>query len=216
MSYRILIADDYLMIRQVLENAVRFSPRYELAASLSTAAQAVEYCDLHRVDLAILDVLFPGSMSGLEAAKIIKERHPDVRILMVTSMPETTYIQRAQEIGVESFWYKEVQEQPILDIINRTVDGESVYPSSRIHVPFGDTDSSAFTDREMDVLRLLVSGASNKMIASSLDISENTVKFHLNNMLQKTGFHSRLELAVRARDIGLVIPEQETIQEDKR
>ncbi|MBQ6475651.1 MAG: response regulator transcription factor [Clostridia bacterium] len=205
MPNRVLIADDYLMIRQVFENAVRYAPQYTLAASVSTAEDAVRVCLSEQVDLAIMDVLFPGGMSGLEAARLIKEKKPATKILVVTSMPETTYIRRAKEIGIESFWYKEVQEQPILEIMDRTTSGESVYPTGQLHVPFGDADSTEFTDRELDVLRLLVSGASNKTIASELSISENTVKFHINNMLQKTGFHSRLELAVRARDIGLVV-----------
>ena len=205
MTSRVLIADDYLMIRQVFESAVRFAPQYELAASVASAEDAVRVCITEQIDLAIMDVLFPGGMSGLEAARLIKEKQPKTRILIVTSMPETTYIRRAKEIGVESFWYKEVQEQPILEIMDRTMAGESVYPTSQIRVPLGDADSTEFTDRELDVLRLLVAGASNKTIAAQLNISENTVKFHLNNMLQKTGFHSRLELAVRARDIGLVV-----------
>ncbi|MCR5477065.1 MAG: response regulator transcription factor [Lachnospiraceae bacterium] len=114
-------------------------------------------------------------------------------------------MERARSIGVESFWYKEVQERPILEVMERTMAGESVYPDHTPVVELGNTVSTELTDRELDVLRELTDGASNKEIADSLGISERTVKMHINNMLAKTGFRSRLELAIKARTGGIVI-----------
>ena len=207
MKERILIVDDYLMIRQVFEQAIASSEKYKLAGSLSSAALAVEFCEKNPVDLVLMDVLIPGGMSGLEAAKRIKQISPRTKICIVTSMPETAYISQAKEIGVESFWHKEIQEQPILEIIERTLTGESVYPDSRPTVQLGEADSGEFTERELSILRLLVSGLSNKEIADTLGLAEKTVKNNISVLLQKTGFRTRLELAVRARDIGLVIGE---------
>jgi two-component system vancomycin resistance associated response regulator VraR len=144
-------------------------------------------------------------MDGLDAAKQIKQERPDVKIMIVTSMPETTYIDRAKEIGVDSFWHKEVQEQPLLEIMNRTMAGESVYPTEMPVIIFGNTVSTSLTKRELEVLRELVGGSSNAKIASALGISERSVKQHISDMLAKTGFKSRLQLAVVARGGGLVI-----------
>ncbi len=207
MAYKVLIVDDFMMSRQVFENAVLSSEDYELEASLSTATEAVEYLDKKDVDLVIMDIVMTEGMNGLTAARSIKEIHPNTKIIIVTSMPEVSYISRARQIGVESFWYKEVQEQPILEIMNRTMAGESVYPSDSPVVSLGNAISVDLTDREIDVLRLLTDGASNKEIADKLDISERTVKMHITNLIQKTGFRSRLELAVKARIGGLVIPD---------
>ncbi len=207
MAYKVLIVDDFMMSRQVFENAVLSSEDYELEASLSTATEAVEYLDKKDVDLVIMDIVMTEGMNGLTAARSIKENHPNTKIIIVTSMPEVSYISRARQIGVESFWYKEVQEQPILEIMNRTMAGESVYPSDSPVVSLGNAISVDLTDREIDVLRLLTDGASNKEIADKLDISERTVKMHITNLIQKTGFRSRLELAVKARIGGLVIPD---------
>ena len=205
MSKRIVIAEDFRMIRGIFENAVKNGDDYILAGSFPTAAEAVDFVRTSGADLVIMDVLIPGSISGLEAAKEIKSFSPSTKIMIVTSMPEYTYTKRAREIGVESFWLKEVQEQPLEDIIRRTLAGESVYPSSRPIVPLGDISSADLTEREMEILKELVSGASNKEIADKLFIETGTVKMHISNMLQKTGFHSRLELAVKARHCGLVI-----------
>ncbi|MCR5674820.1 MAG: response regulator transcription factor [Lachnospiraceae bacterium] len=205
--YRVLVVDDFLMSRQVFENAVRESEEFELAASLSAAEEAVEYAAKHPVDLAVMDIVMREGMNGLAAARKIRELCPETKLLIVTSMPEVSFISRARQIGVESFWYKEVQEQPILDVMRRTMAGESVYPDSTPVVNLGNAVSTEFTERETEVLRELVDGRSNREIAEKLDITERTVKMHIANMLEKTGFRSRLELAVRARTGGLVIPD---------
>jgi two-component system vancomycin resistance associated response regulator VraR len=200
-----VLAEDFRMIREIFEGAVEDSENFYLKASYSTAYEAVEYLDKHDADLVILDVLFPGSMSGLDAAEKIKKNKPETKIIIVTSMPELSYEKRAREIGVESFWQKEVQEQPILEIMDRTMKGESVYPSKHMEVKIGNASSTDFTERETEILRELVSGASNKDIADKLCVEISTVKMHISNMLQKTGYHTRLELAVKARNLGLVI-----------
>ena len=207
MAYQVIIAEDYKMVRQVFSDVVEQASEYELAGAFSTAEEAVRFVKDHEVDLILMDVLIPGGMSGLEAASRIKEMKPKTKIIIVTSMPELSYINRAKEIGVESFWYKEVQEQPILEIMDRTMAGESVYPGTPLTVMLGDAISTEFTEREVEILRELVGGASNKEIGDKLSISESTVKMHITNILQKTGYRSRLELAVRARHIGVAIKE---------
>ena len=208
MAFQVVIAEDFKMIRQVFEETVRRSEKYELAGSFPTAMEAMEYCLEKHADLVLMDVLIPGSMSGLEAARRIKQVCPKTKIIIVTSMPELSYEKQAREIGVESFWQKEVQEQTIQEIMDRTMAGESVYPNSVPEVMFGNAVSTELTDREIEVLKMLVSGLSNQEIAEKLDIREGTVKMHVANLLQKTGYHSRLELAVKARHFGLAIEDE--------
>lgn len=207
MSYKVVIAEDFRMIREIFENAVQQAEGFELEASFPTAAQAVKHLEKNDADLVLMDVLIPGSMNGLDAAAVIKEKKPEIKIIIVTSMPELSYEKRAREIGVEGFWQKEVQEQPIQEIMKRVMAGEHVYPTEQVQVNIGNTTSTDFTDREIEILRELVSGASNKEIAEKLCIDASTVKMHISNMLSKTGFHSRLELAVKARHFGLAIGE---------
>ena len=205
MAYRVLIVDDQKMVRQMFETAVKSSPDYEIAGMAQTAEEAVQICCEQEIDLVLMDVVLGFGRDGLDAAKQIKQERPDVKIMIVTSMPETTYIDRAKEIGVDSFWHKEVQEQPLLEIMNRTMAGESVYPTEMPVIIFGNTVSTSLTKRELEVLRELVGGSSNAKIASALGISERSVKQHISDMLAKTGFKSRLQLAVVARGGGLVI-----------
>lgn len=205
MAYKVLIADDQKMVRQMFELAVRSSEHYEITALAATPEEAVKKALHHKVDLVLMDVVMGSGMDGLDAAKSIKEKSPETKILLVTSMPEVSYIDRAKEIGIESFWHKEVQEQPLLEIMDRTMAGESIYPASMPVVRFGNIVSTELTDTEIEVLRELVTGASNKEIGERLYMSASTVKRHISDMLDKTGFKSRLQLAIRARGGGLVI-----------
>ena len=205
MAYKVLIADDQKMVRQMFETVLNGTSDYTIAGMAKTAAETVRICLEQKIDLVLMDVVMGYGMDGLDAAKQIKQERPDVKIMIVTSMPETTYIDRAKKIGVDSFWHKEVQEQPLLEIMNRTMAGESVYPTEMPVIIFGNTVSTSLTKRELEVLRELVGGSSNAKIASALGISERSVKQHISDMLAKTGFKSRLQLAVVARGGGLVI-----------
>jgi two-component system vancomycin resistance associated response regulator VraR len=120
-------------------------------------------------------------------------------------MPEHSWISRAKKIGVESFWYKETDEKTILEVMDRTMANESVYPNTLPEVTLGLAKSTEFTERELEVLRIITTGATNGAVAEELGISENTVKAHVRSMLEKTGYQSRTELAIKARVIGITI-----------
>lgn len=128
-----------------------------------------------------------------------------MKIIAVTSMPETSWLMKAREIGIDSFWYKEASKETILQVMDRTMNGESVYPDEVPKVMLGMASSHEFTEREMEVLRLMTTGASNASIAGTLMISESTVKNHIHRMLEKTGCESRTELAIEARINGIAI-----------
>ena len=172
-----------------------------MTLSIDNAALADVYCLRFPVDLILMDVVTRGGESGLDAAERIKRTFPQMKIIIVTSMPECSYLSRAREIGVESFWYKEEQRESLLDVMTR----ESVYPDATPELQLGLASSYQFTSRELEVLREMTGGDTNQEIAERLHMSVATVKTHILNMLEKTGFRNRTELAVRARELGLVI-----------
>ena len=193
------------MPRQLFELRVQSSERFELAISIDNAAMADIYCHKYPVDLILMDVITRNGESGLDAAARIKHDFPDIKIVIVTSMPECSYIDRARAIGVESFWYKEEQRESLMEIMERTMNGESIYPDATPELRLGLASSYDFTERELEVLREMTGGDTNQEIAERLHMSVATVKTHILNMLNKTGFRNRTELAVRARESGLVI-----------
>ncbi|MBQ6024376.1 MAG: response regulator transcription factor [Lachnospiraceae bacterium] len=205
--WNVLIVDDQNTSRHLMEMMVEGSSDYKLVKAIPLAKMADIYALTMPVDLIIMDVVMAEGPSGLEAAEKIKKSKPEIKILLVTSMPEVSFMERAKSIGVDSFWYKETDESPLLNVMDRTMTGEKVYPDAPPTVKLGLADSSEFTDRELEVLRILTTGCPDQEIADRLGISFSTVRTHINHMLDKTGFETRTELAIHARLSGVVIPD---------
>ena len=205
MAYRVLIVEDQEMPRQLFEIFVRSDERFRHVGSISNAELAIDFCRHGGIDLILMDVMTELGSSGLDAAEAIKREFPEIRVIIVTSMPESSWLERARRIGVDSFWYKEAQKEPILEVMARTMAGESVYPDEPPRVRIGCTDNRDFSERELEVLRELITGDSNAEIGQRLGVAASTVKYHVQNMLQKTGMHTRTELAAVARSLGIAI-----------
>ena len=205
MTYKIMIVDDQFISREMFKLYINQCPDYEVVYCVDTAMFADTYVLNTKLDLVIMDILMQDGSNGLDAAEKIKKLKPELKIIAVTSMPEVSWMDRAKEIGIESFWYKEVSEETILEIIERTLNGESIYPDETPEVKLGQVSSSQLTPREIQVLRLLTTGVGNDEIASKLGISENTVNTHIAHLLSKTGFKTRTQLAIQSRITGFVI-----------
>lgn len=201
----VLIVEDDPMARQLLEIYINTSERYNHVQSVESAALAEFCCRTNDVDVILMDVCTAMNASGLEAAEKIKKSFPDIRIIIITSQPEYSFLEKAHYAGVDSFWYKSSKAEEILSVMDRTMAGESVYPESTPSLRLGDTFSDSLSGRELEVLRELVAGESDAAIAEKLFMSVRTVKAHIHSMKEKTGFRNRTELAVRARESGLVI-----------
>ena len=202
---RVLVVDDQLVVRQLFEMYLKSDESYELAALLPSAALAKEYVQSKPVDLILMDILMNDGSNGLDAAAEVKKIRPEIKIIAVTSMAEASWLKRAEEIGIDSFYYKEAPQQEILDVIKRTMAGESVYPDTPPKVSMGLSGSEKFSERELDILRLMTTGMSNARIAEKLYISEGTVKTYIHSMLIKTGYSNRTELAIEARVKGVAV-----------
>jgi DNA-binding NarL/FixJ family response regulator len=197
---RVLIVEDQRMAREDMENYIQSSGRYCLAA-----AMAETVCRQSKCELVLMDVCTENDESGLVAAEKIKRIMPQIKIIIVTSLVECSFIDRARKAGVESFWYKDAGKEELLEVMDRTMKGESVYPDAPPVVMIGTAKSCDFTLGELAVLRLVVEGESYKKIAESLCISPETVKWHIKNMLQKTNFDSKTKLAVAVTKKNLII-----------
>lgn len=204
MKYNVLIVDDQLLPRQYFESIINSSKDFNLVASISSAKVADVYCIKNHIDLIIMDIVMADDYNGLEAAENIKNMYPNIKILIVTSMPDANFLNIARKINVDSFWYKEIQEAPMLDVMIRTMNGENVYPDTSPKVKLGIAYNNEFTSREIDVLRAMTEGLSNPEIAEKLEMSVNTVKYHIYNLMSKTGIESRTKLAIEAAKSGIV------------
>ena len=203
---KVLLVEDRKMSRDCMTGYIKSSDRYQLAAHTQNAGMAEILCMQNKIDLILMDVCTANNEDGIEATAAIKRHFPNIKVIIVTGMTTIDLIDRARAANADSFWYKELNDEPIMSLMDRTMAGESIFPDKTPEVMLGEASSYEFSDREFEVLRELISGDTNEEIARRLYISQGTVKIHIQHMLEKTGFRSRTELAVRARESGLVIP----------
>ena len=214
--YKVVIVDDEMISRGYMELFIKPSRRYEIAASLPFAADALAWCRENTPpDLVILDVMMASGVDGLTAAGEIKRRYPRVRVIVTTSMADTDWLEKARDAGVESFWFKTYSSMSLLEVMDRTMAGESVYPGSAPGVALGDLPARDLTNQQRNILRLLVEGLSNREIGERLFLSPNTVKDYLDDLMDKTGIHSRTALVAQASRLGIVVSDTDRMKDNQ-
>ena len=204
---RVLIVDDQRTAREVMEIAVKQSNNYTIERTIADAGNAYLHCMNGTVDLILMDVYTLDGENGIEAAAKIKKDFPHIKIIIVTSMPEESFIRKAREAGCESFWYKDVGVEDLLTVMDKTMAGKSVYPDDVPVIKIGLAKSTDFTKRELDVLRELVNGHSQKDTANRLGIKYESVRTHLKSILAKTGYDTPSRFIAEVSNKNYMIPE---------
>lgn len=209
---QVLVVDDQRMPRDNMEQILAASGRYEVAASISSAELAIIKCKQQPIDLILMDVCTKGSKNGIDAAAEIKQQFPNIKIIIVTSMVEVSYLERAKDAKADSFWYKDLSREELIDVIDRTMAGEHLFPGETPRVKLGLATSAEFTSKEIEVLRLVCEGLEYGEIAEKLNVSVNTVKTHVSRILQRTGYANKTRLAIAVTNKNFIIP---SIPEDQ-
>ncbi len=210
--YKVIVVDDEMISRGYMEMFIKPSVNYEVVASLPFAKDAIKWCSEHgRPDVIIMDVMMSKGEDGLTAAEKLKAKYPDTKIIIATSMADADWIEKAREAGIESFWFKTYSEMSLLEVMDRTMSGELVYPESAPDVNLGRLPASKLTKQQRSILRLLTEGLSNKEIGERIFLSSNTVKDYLDDLMAKSDIHSRTALAAQASRLGIAVSDIDRI-----
>ena len=203
---KILIVEDQALARTYLCSCVEKCTDCEVAGTLSRADAALRHCSQGHIDLILMDIRSESDSDGLAAAESIKKSYPGIKIVMVTSMLEGRFLDRAKKIGADSFWYKDSPSGDLVGVIDGTLSGKRFWPDSVPSVQLGNTLSCELSDREMETLRLLCEGKTNAEIAAKLNVAESSVRTYINRMLEKTGYTNRNRLIIAAVGKRMVVP----------
>ena len=195
---RVMIVEDQTMIRSLLESYFRVEDGYRITASIPGAKQAVEVCRTSSVDLILMDVQTENRENGLTAVRQVKAIQPRSKIIVVTSLIDCAVLDEAKRAGADS------TQKRLMDVVRQTMAGEHIFPDAPPTVEVGMAKSTEFTKTELKVLRHLLRGLSYTRIAAEMGCEMSTVKFHVANMLQKTGLENKLQLALAVSDVKLI------------
>lgn len=203
---KILIVEDQALARTYLCTCVEKCTDCQVAGTLFRADAALQRCDEGPIDLILMDICTESDSDGLAAAESIKKIYPQIKIVMVTSMLEGRFLDRARKIGADSFWYKDSPSDDLVGVIEGTLSGKHFWPDGVPDVRLGNTLSCDLSDREIETLRLLCEGKTNAEIAVKLNVGESSVRTYINRMLEKTGYTNRNRLMIAAVGKRMVVP----------
>lgn len=203
---KVLLVEDRKMARDSMIGYMKGSDRYELAAQTSSAGMAEMLCMQNNIDLILMDVCTENNEDGIEATAAIKLHFPHIKVIIVTGMTTIDLIERSRAAKADSFWYKEIEGDELLNVMDRTMAGEHIYPDKTPLVYIGNMPSTEISDRELEVLRLMAEGCTDGAIAAKLCVSVSAVRYHVTQLLQKTGYENRVMLIADMINKDFIVP----------
>lgn len=223
---RLIIADDHDLVREGIHARLITEANIDLVAEAKNGQEAVELCSLHEPDLLLLDISMP-ELNGLEAAKIIRQNMPDIKILFLSVYDNEEYVREALRIGANGFVLKDASKNEMLNAISIATNGATYLGpklsrsiAASLGKSFGENESThakidvksgehtcasdyGLTNREKEVLAAISNGMPNKQIAEDMNISVRTVESHRMSIREKTGGGNAVMLTKIAIELGL-------------
>mgnify|MGYP001067206859 CR=1 FL=1 len=218
---RVMLVDDHPFFRQGLRRLLESEGRFEVVAEASCGYQAVYQAHLHRPELALVDIQLPG-ITGLQVARMLIRQQPRVRIVLVSTQRSEEWLIDAARVGAAAFVLKDARPEEMIETLDRVIAGHQVLSGLVLSRPdlaslilrelrqLGSASEQApsenqLTARELEVLDCVAQGMSNKEIADTLFITEQTVKNHMTSVLRKLEAEDRVEAILNAVRRGWVV-----------
>jgi len=209
----VLLADDHVLFRQALRHLLEMEFDIKVVAEASDGATAIAMVEQYHPDVVLLDISMPA-MDGIIATAKLREDYPDIGIIILTMFAEDTHIIRAIRAGANGYLLKNTDSARVIEAIRAVSRGQSILEPTLVAKLLDEfrkmsdvrspTNVSGLTDRELELLRLVARGLSNKEIASTLELAESTVKNRLSILFEKLDVKDRTQAAIYAMSHGLI------------
>jgi len=203
---RVLIVEDQKIMQKYFEYLIENNKEeFQHVQTIADAYEAIKICNRTRVDLVLMDVQTFHNHDGLKAGKEIKEAHPKIKVLIVTSLIDPEVLARAKSGSADSLWYKDHGEEEIRSVIHRTLNGEHVFPDMTPKVELNWITSGDISPRQLEMLRLYIRGMSYSEIAREMKCSTSGVRWNFQEMIARAGYSCKEDLIAAALESKLIV-----------
>jgi DNA-binding NarL/FixJ family response regulator len=200
----VLLVDDHSLVRRGFRRMLEDEPDIAVVGEAGDGEESIKLAKELHPQVVVMDCALPG-MNGLQATRQIMEGSPDTAVLMLSMHTESTWVHQAVEAGAKGYILKDAMDLELGAAIRKVASGGTVFdPKVEQRTVLKGERAAALTQRELEVLQMIVDGKSNKEIATALDLSANTVAVHRANIMNTLGIHKTAELVVYAIRAGLV------------
>jgi DNA-binding NarL/FixJ family response regulator len=200
---KVLAVDDHQLLREGIASVLEGEPDMVLVAEASSGAEAIEKHRAYRPDVTLMDLQMPG-VNGIDAITAIRRQSPDSRFIILTTYQGDVQALRALKAGASGYLLKSMLRKDLLDTIRAVHAGRRYIPPEVAADLADHVADDALTEREVEVLRKVAMGNSNKIIANGLNVSEATIKGHMKNILSKLGANDRTHAVMIAMKRGFI------------
>jgi DNA-binding NarL/FixJ family response regulator len=211
-TLRILLADDHTMVRQGLRKVLEERPEWQVVAEAGDGHEAVRLAELHKPNVAVLDVAMP-LLNGIEATRRIAKRVPQTKVLVLSMYSDEAYVTQMMKAGASGYLLKDSAGVDLLEAVQAVAQGKSYFSPAVARLMLDDyarqrgTDTDRYeslSDREREIFQLIAEGKANKEIAALLFISLSTVETHRARIMEKLDLHSAAEIVLHAVRRGVI------------
>jgi NarL family two-component system response regulator LiaR len=205
---RVMIVDDHSMVRSGLSFFLREFEDFEIAGEATNGLEAAQLCGAYKPDVILMDLKMPD-MDGAAATRLIRERYPNIRVLILTSFPDDVLVQAAVQAGAIGYLLKNATAEELAQAVRAAVHGHATFAPEAVEALVRTAHQpphigSDLTEREREILALMVRGLTNPQIGARIFVSRATVRFHVSNILSKLNVNNRTSAVAVAVQANLV------------
>ena len=200
---KIIVIDDHVLLRDMITDTLNSENDFEIIGVSDDAKNALDLCTNLKPDILLMDVCTANNSNGISYAKLVKEKYPDIKIIIMTGVLDINFINESKNAGIESFIYKSISKPSLIATVRNTADGYSMYPNSN-----SDSKNNILlklTDKEVQVLTLYCKLLDKDEVAEALSISPRTLKSYIHSIYEKTGFNNLNKLAIYCVSNDLIV-----------
>ena len=202
--YNIVVVEDHKLLRDMIVESIECENDFHVVASLADAKETAKICEELKPDVVLMDICTENNSNGIAYSKLIKEKFPSIKIVIMTGIMDLNFINDAKKFGIDSFIYKSISKETLITSLRSTMNGYSIYPNEK-DAPPETAILQSLTSTEMLVLKTYCRLLDRKEVAEELGISISTLKNHISSIYTKTGYDTLTKLSVYCISNGLIV-----------